>query len=51
MASKKENKRVAVKAVDPYPNETHMQMMARLGIHGGFVFAHGTPQAHVKKSH
>jgi hypothetical protein len=48
MASK--NKTIVVKTVEP-ENETHMQIMKRLGIGGGFVFAHGTPQKRVKKSH
>lgn len=48
MASKNKDK-VVVKDVNA--DETHMQMFRRLGGEGGFVFAHGTPQTKVKKSH
>lgn len=31
-------------AKDTLSTETHMQMMRRLGLDGGLVFAHGTPK-------
>ena len=44
-------KEVAIKG-DTISTENHMQVMARLGLHDEhFVFAHGTPQIRVKKSH
>ena len=36
---------------DTMSSETHTQVMARLGLGGGLVFAHGKPTAKVKKQH